>query len=43
MQLKACNIVGCDAVELAPSWDPSGASTAVACKIVREMLLAFGK
>ena len=43
MQLKTCNIVGCDAVELAPSWDPSGASTAVACKVVREMLLAFGK
>ncbi len=35
------NVVGCDVNELAPALDPSGASTAVACKIVREMLLAL--
>ena len=34
------NIVGCDVNELSPPYDQSGASTAVACKIVREMLLA---
>lgn len=36
-----CYIVGCDAVELSPTYDQSGASTAVAGKIVREMLLAL--
>ena len=35
------HIVGCDVNELAPMLDPSGASTAAACKIVREMLLAL--
>lgn len=35
------NIVGCDVNELSPHYDPSGISTAVACKIVREMLLSF--
>lgn len=34
-------IVGCDVNELAPMLDPTGASTAAACKIVREMLLAL--
>jgi len=38
---SSCNIVGCDVVELAPNYDPSGVSTAVACKIIREMLLAM--
>ena len=37
------NIVGCDVNELTPHYDASGASTAVACKIVREMLLALNK
>lgn len=41
MQLKALNIVGCDINELAPSYDPSGVSTAVACKIVREIMLTL--
>lgn len=36
-----CNIVGCDVNELSPSLDPSGVSTAVACKVVRELLLAI--
>lgn len=35
------NIVGCDVNELSPPYDPSGVSTAVACKIIREMLLAL--
>lgn len=35
------NIVGCDVNELSPVYDPSGVSTAVACKIIREMLLAM--
>ena len=40
---KTANIVGCDVNELSPHYDPSGISTAVACKIVREMLLTFQK
>ena len=32
-------VVGCDVVELSPAYDQSGASTAVALKIMREMLL----
>lgn len=35
------NIVGADINELAPMLDASGASTAAACKVVREMLLAI--
>ncbi len=35
------NVVACDVNELSPHYDPSGVSTAVACKIIREMLLAF--
>lgn len=35
------NIVGCDVNELSPVYDQSGVSTAVACKIIREMLLAM--
>lgn len=35
------NIVGCDVNELSPVYDQSGVSTAVACKIIREMLLAI--
>lgn len=36
-------VVGCDVTELSPPYDVSGASTLVACKIVREILLAFQK
>lgn len=32
--------VACDVVELCPAYDQSGVSTAVACKILRELLLA---
>ncbi len=40
LAVSKLNIVGMDVNELAPNLDPSGASTAVACKIVRELLLA---
>lgn len=33
------NIVGADIVELSPHYDPSGVSTAVACKVLRELVL----
>ena len=36
-----CNIVGCDVNELSPTYDQSGVSTAVACKVVREFLLSI--
>ena len=38
---RELNIVGCDVTELSPHYDQSGVSTAVACKIIREMLLAM--
>lgn len=37
------NIVGCDVNELSPVYDQSGVSTAVACKVLRELLLAVTK
>jgi agmatinase len=37
-----CRVVGCDVVELSPPYDQSGASTATACKILRELLLIVG-
>ena len=39
---RATNVVACDVTELAPNYDPSGVSTAVAAKIVREMLICLG-
>lgn len=38
---RELNVVGCDVNELSPPYDQSGVSTAVACKIIREMLLAM--
>ena len=35
-------IVGADVVELAPEWDPSGASAVAAAKLVRELALVMG-
>ncbi len=35
------NVVSCDVNELSPHYDASGVSTMVACKLVREMLLAL--
>ena len=43
LTVSKTNIVGADVNELAPMLDVSGASTAAACKIVREMLLAIYK
>ncbi len=39
LKLKSLNIVGADINELSPQYDPSGVSTAVACKLLREILL----
>lgn len=36
-----CNVVGADINELAPMLDPTGVSTATACKVLRELLLAI--
>ena len=36
-------IIGADVVELAPEWDPTGASAIVAAKIVRELALVMGR
>ncbi len=41
MRLSGLNIIGCDVNELSPMLDASGASTAVACKIFREILLSI--
>ncbi len=38
-KLSTLNIIGADVVELAPDYDSTGVSTAVASKIIREMLL----
>ena len=38
---KRLNVVGIDNVELNPGLDPSGRSTALACKFLREELLAL--
>lgn len=38
--IGGCRVVGCDLVELAPNYDPSGISTLTAIKLMREMLLA---
>jgi len=35
------NIVGADVMELAPHYDQTGASTIVACKVLRELLIAI--
>ena len=37
------NVVGADVNELAPMLDASGASTAVACKVLRELMLGILK
>lgn len=39
--IKDLNIVGADIVELSPHYDRSGTSTAVACKVLRELALAI--
>ena len=37
------NVVGADINELAPALDTSGVSTATACKVLRELILALYK
>ena len=39
--VAGCHIVGADLNELAPMLDPTGVSTATACKVLRELLLAI--
>lgn len=41
LTLKDVKLVGCDINELSPVYDPSGVSTAVACKLLREILLTI--
>lgn len=41
LSLEGLHIVGCDVNELSPVYDQSGVSTAVACKIIRELLLVL--
>ncbi len=43
--LKVCqtNVVGADINELAPMLDSSGVSTATACKVLRELIIALDK
>lgn len=41
--VSKCNIVGADVNELSPMLDTSGASTALACKVVRELMLSILK
>lgn len=41
--VSQCHLIGCDVNELCPPYDQSGVSTAVACKIIREMLIAIKK
>lgn len=42
-EVSELNIVGADVVELSPHYDQSGMSTAVACKVIRELSLAILK
>lgn len=43
LTVSKTNIVGADINELAPMLDASGASTAVACKTLRELILSINK
>lgn len=43
LKVSELNIVGMDINELSPVYDQSGSSTALACKILRELLLCVGK
>jgi agmatinase len=43
LKVSKLNIVGMDINELSPVYDQSGVSTAVACKVLRELLLAVSK
>ena len=43
IQVSHLNIVGFDVNELSPMYDQSGSSTAMACKVLRELLIAVMK
>ena len=43
LTVSGLNIVACDVNELSPVYDQSGVSTAVACKVLRELLLAVNE
>ena len=43
LQVSELQIVGADINELAPMLDSSGVSTATACKVLRELLLALAR
>ncbi len=43
LMVSRTNIVGADINELAPMLDSSGASTAVACKVLRELILSINR
>ena len=43
LEVGKTNVIGADINELAPMLDTSGASTATACKVVRELILAIYK
>ena len=43
LKVSRTNIVGADINELAPMLDASGTSTAVACKVLRELILSIEK
>jgi agmatinase len=41
--LEGARLVGADVVELSPHWDPSGRSSVVAAKVVRELILMLDR
>lgn len=43
LKVSKLNIVGMDVNELSPGYDNSGVSTAVACKVLRELLLSVDR
>lgn len=43
LEVAKTNIIGADVNELAPMLDASGVSTATACKVLRELILAMSK
>lgn len=43
LDLRSLNLVGADVVELSPHYDSSGVSTAVACKVIREVSLLLAQ
>lgn len=43
VSMKGLNFVGADVVELSPHYDTTGVSTAVACKVIREVALLLSK